>query len=73
MLRKSDEAIPPAHDIVTVCGRQEVAVDVANALAYLEQAVRAAAATADFVRNTRRFVGARLHDEIATMDFDAIS
>lgn len=72
-LERYDEAIPLARDIASICQREGVAVDVANAVAFLEQAVRATRATAGFVRRTRLFVEARLRGEAASIDSDVIS
>src|SRR5213075_1983814 len=72
-LERYEEAIPLARDIASICQREGVALDVANAVAYLEQAVRATRATAEFVRQTKLFVGARFRGETGWIESDSIS
>lgn len=72
-LERYEEAIPLARDIATICQRTGVTPDVANALAYLEEAVRATHATAEFVKRTKTFVEARLRGASVSMDVESAS
>jgi len=62
-LRRFDEAVPLAREIAALCQRVGVTIDVANAMSYLEQAVKEARATPRFVRDTKVLVAASLRGE----------